>query len=50
MRFEAGFADADAIPPVIRQGLIWKVQEMYDGDNRSAAYESCWKPFKRMYV
>lgn len=42
VRFVAGYADVSEIPPRVIDGLLLKIQELYDGINRQAAYEACW--------
>lgn len=42
VRFVAGYADPSDIPPRIIDGLMLKIQELYDGINRQDAYRSCW--------
>jgi uncharacterized phiE125 gp8 family phage protein len=50
IRFDAGFADPNSIPAIIKRGLLLKIQELYDGDDRSKFYESCWRPYRRVPV
>lgn len=42
VRFVSGYANAAAIPWRVKDGLILKVQELYDGIDRSGLYEPCW--------
>ena len=50
VRFIAGYTDAGAIPELIKDGLMLKIQELYDGVNRQSAYESCWIAEARLAV
>lgn len=50
VRFDAGFEDMVSIPAIIKRGLLLKIQELYDGDDRSKFYESCWRPYRRVPV
>lgn len=50
VRFTAGYASAAAIPEIIKRGLIARIQEIYDGDDRSKMYESMWRAYRRVPV
>jgi uncharacterized phiE125 gp8 family phage protein len=42
VRFVSGYASAEDIPQTIKDGLLAKVQELYDGIDRTIIYEGCW--------
>jgi len=42
VRLIAGYANANAIPRRIKDGLLAKMQEIYYGVNMSGVYEACW--------
>ncbi len=50
IRFVAGYADADAIPRRIKDGLMLKMQEIYYGTDLREAYESCWASYRRFPI
>jgi hypothetical protein len=50
VRFVAGYADPSEIPPRVIDGLMLKIQELYDGIDRQSAYESCWMADRRIPV
>lgn len=43
VRFVAGYSDPADIPQKKLDGLVAKIQEIYDGINRSAIYEGLWQ-------
>ena len=45
-----GYADPSDIPSRVKDGLLFKIQELYDGVDRSAAYEGCWMADRRIPV
>lgn len=50
IRFVAGYVDAESIPYRVKDGLLLKIQELYDGIDRRAWYESCWAADARLAV
>lgn len=50
VRVVVGYASVADIPEEILTGLILKIQELYDGTDRSSAYESCWIADARLSV
>lgn len=50
VRFVAGYTSAAAIPQNIKNGLLLRLQELYDGIDRSAGYRACWAAYQRIAV
>jgi uncharacterized phiE125 gp8 family phage protein len=50
IRCTIGYANANAIPQRIKDGLILKIQELHDGMDTRVAYENCWRSFVRTPV
>lgn len=50
IRFVAGYADAESIPYRVIDGIVLYVQQLYDGIDRRAWYESCWAADARLAV
>jgi uncharacterized phiE125 gp8 family phage protein len=58
IRFVAGYATANAIPQRIKDGLILKMQELYDGVQADSwgrasnitSYEACWSRYRRIPI
>lgn len=48
IQFVAGFADADAIPEIIKRGMIAFIQEILDGTDRTQRYSSLWRSYRRI--
>jgi len=50
VRFIAGFADSETIPFRVKDGILYKIQELYDGIDRRGLYEPCWVADARLPV
>ena len=48
IQFLAGYASAAAIPQQIKDGLLYKIQELYYGGDMSDAYRNAWISYKRL--
>lgn len=45
-----GYANPNAIPPDVIDGLVAKVQELYYGVDMSAKYQDCWENYRRIPI
>jgi uncharacterized phiE125 gp8 family phage protein len=50
VRITVGYENAAAIPQRIKDGLVLKVQELFDGIDRSMACWSCWDAKRRITI
>ena len=50
IRFISGFADSESIPYRVKDGILYKIQELYDGIDRRGLYEPCWVADARLPV
>jgi len=50
IRFVAGYPDAESIPYRVKDGLMYKIQELYDGIDRTMLYRACWGADARLAV
>lgn len=50
VNYTSGYANPAAIPAGIKQGLFYKIQELYYGGDLSAIYEGYWSNYCRKQV